>query len=115
MDEEDAIEIRLLQESDLVDALRLGAQEHWNQTPSDWQRLLSLDPRGSFAASLHGRLIGTVTTVTYATDLAWIGMMLVDAGHRRCGIGMRLMRASSTARHASPSVRWTVSRSGAMG
>jgi hypothetical protein len=56
--------------------------------------VLSLDRRGSFAACLHGRLIGTVTTVTYGVDLAWIGMMLVDADRRRRGIGTRLMRTA---------------------
>jgi len=94
MDRKDAIDIRVLRESDLAAALDLGAQEHWNQTASDWQRLLRLDPRGSFAAILHGRLIGTVTTVTYGAELAWIGMMLVDADHRRRDLGTRLMRTA---------------------
>jgi GNAT superfamily N-acetyltransferase len=87
-----AIEFRLLHEGDLPAALRLGAQEHWNQTHRDWRRLLALEPGGCFAASLDGRLIGTVTSVTYGAELAWIGMMLVDADHRRRGIGTRLMR-----------------------
>ena len=89
MTTESAIDIGLLHDSDLPAAVSLGAQEHWNQTESDWRRVLSLDRRGSFAASLRGRLIGTVTTVTYGADLAWIGMMLVDADHRRRGTGTR--------------------------
>jgi GNAT superfamily N-acetyltransferase len=91
---ESAIDIRVLHDGDLAAAARLGAQEDWNQTESDWRRVLSLDRRGSFAASVHGRLIGTVTTVTYGAELAWIGMMLVDADRRRRGIGTRLMRTA---------------------
>ena len=89
-----AIQFRLLNESDVPAALRLGEREHWNQTQSDWRRLLTLEPQGCFAASLDGRLIGTVTSVTYGAELAWIGMMLVDADHRRRGIGTRLMRTA---------------------
>lgn len=93
-DRSGAIQFRLLNEGDLPAALRLGEREHWNQTQSDWRRLLKLEPRGCFAASADGRLIGTVTSVTYGAELAWIGMMLVDADHRRRGIGTRLMRTA---------------------
>ncbi len=91
---EGAVEVRLLRESDLAAALWLERQEHWNQTESDWRRLLRFEPHGCFAACLDGRVIGTVTTATYGTALAWIGMMLVDRDHRRRGIGTRLMRAA---------------------
>ena len=37
-------------------------------------------------------MVGTVTTVTHGSELAWIGMMLVHPDKRRCGIGSRLMR-----------------------
>lgn len=94
VDKSGAIQFRLLNERDIPAALRLGEREHWNQTHSDWRRLLKLEPQGCFAASLDGRLIGAVTSVTYGAELAWIGMMLVDADHRRRGIGTRLMRTA---------------------
>ncbi len=87
-------EIRTLAHSDLAPAMRLQERERWNQTADDWRRLLTLSPRGCFAACRDGQLAGTVTTVQYGAELAWIGMMLVDAAQRRCGVGTGLMRAA---------------------
>jgi len=88
----DPFEINLLQEADLPAALQLEEKEQWNQTESDWKRLLRLSPHGCFAAFCAGRLIGTLTTITYGQDLAWIGMMLVAQAHRGRGVGKQLMR-----------------------
>ena len=88
----DSVEIELLSDVHLPDALRLTEQSQWNQTERDWRRLLQLSPRGCFGAGLAGRLIGTVTTVAYGTELAWIGMMLVDPDNHHRGLGTRLMQ-----------------------
>jgi GNAT superfamily N-acetyltransferase len=88
----EGVEIGNLGREDLPEAMRLGAQANWNQTEGDWQRLIDLGPRGCFAARLDGRVIGTVTTVIYGKELAWIGMMLVDPEYRRRGLGTILMR-----------------------
>ena len=88
------IVIRPFCESDLAEAMELKERADWNQTEKDWQRLLDLGPQGSFASCLDGRVIGTVTTVTYGRKLAWIGMMLVDPLYRRRGIGTGLMQAA---------------------
>ena len=90
----DTVEIELLSESHLPEALRLTEQSQWNQTERDWRRLLQSSPKGCFGAFLDGRLIGTVTTVAYGTELAWIGMMLVDPDYRRRGLGTRLMQTA---------------------
>lgn len=94
MPKKDGIEIRLLSTSDLTAAMGLKELAGWNQTEGDWRRLLHFGPRGCFAACLDGRLIGTVTTAPYGTDLAWIGMMLVSPEYRRQGIGTALMQAA---------------------
>jgi GNAT superfamily N-acetyltransferase len=94
MPENSAIEIRLLQASDIGAALRLKELARWNQTEQDWQRLLRLEPGGCFCATIDGRLVGTATTTTYGRELAWIGMVLVDPEHRRKGIAKRLMHAA---------------------
>lgn len=91
MQQEPAIDIRLLFESDIAPAMQLKEAAGWNQTEEDWRRLLALDPNGCFAAVKEGRLVGTTTTTTYARDLAWIGMVLVDPQQRRQGIATRLM------------------------
>lgn len=89
-----AVEIRLFFESDIPAAMQLKEAAGWNQTEDDWRRLLMLEPNGCFAAIKDGRLVGTTTTTTYGTDLAWIGMVLVDPQHRRQGIAAKLMQVA---------------------
>jgi len=84
----------LLSEGHLPEALRLTDQSQWNQTERDWRRLLQSPPQGCFGVFLDKRLIGTVTTVVCGTELAWVGMMLVDPDYRRRGFGTRLMQAA---------------------
>jgi len=43
-------------------------------------------------AVLDGEDVGTVTTTTYGTKLAWIGMVLVPPEYRRRGIGSALLK-----------------------
>lgn len=90
----ETVEIELLSEVYLPEALRLTEQAQWNQTERDWRRLFQFPSGGCFGAFLDKRLIGTVTTVAYGTELAWLGMMLVDPDYRRRGLGTRLMQAA---------------------
>lgn len=92
--QEPAINIRLLFESDVPAAMQLKEAAGWNQSEKDWQRLLSLEPNGCFAAVKDGRLVGTTTTTTYGNDLGWIGMVLVDPEQRRQGIATQLMKVA---------------------
>ena len=91
---ETQIEIRPLIESDIPAAMRLKELARWNQTESDWRCLLMLEPQGCFAACINDQVIATTTTTTYGTDLAWIGMVLVDPAYRRRGIASRLMNVA---------------------
>jgi len=91
---EPAINIRLLFESDIPAAMQLKDAAGWNQTEKDWHRLLALEPNGCFAAVKDDRLVGTTTTTTYGSDLAWIGMVLVDPQERRQGIATQLMNVA---------------------
>jgi len=88
----EAVDLRLMTEADVLLADELRRIVGWNQRPTDWQRLLALEPKGCFVAVAGGNLIGTVTTTIYGTILAWIGMMLVHPEHRRKGIATRLMK-----------------------
>jgi len=87
----ESVEIDMLREVHLAAALQIQEGEHWNQTVRDWKRLLQLNPAGCFGAFCAGKLIGTVTVITYQRHLAWIGMMLVAPEYRGRGIGKRLM------------------------
>jgi predicted N-acetyltransferase YhbS len=84
--------IRPLTPSDVTAADELRRLAGWNQTEADWLRLISYEPRGCFAAEWDGALVATVTTTTYGSALAWIGMMLVHPDFRRRGIASALMR-----------------------
>ncbi|HVF27138.1 MAG TPA: GNAT family N-acetyltransferase [Pyrinomonadaceae bacterium] len=94
MRRDEQIEIRPLGGEDVPVAMRLKNLARWNQTEEDWQRLLNLDPRGCFAATIGGQVVATTTTTTYERHLAWIGMVLVDPDYRRRGIATRLMRGA---------------------
>lgn len=87
------IAIRPMIESDVEAGMRLCAAAGWNQLPDDWRLFLHQRPEGCFVAVRQGRVIGTVTTLDHA-GLGWVGMVLVDPGLRRMGIGSRLLQAA---------------------
>jgi GNAT superfamily N-acetyltransferase len=83
--------LRQLTLNDIPEAMHLKDAVGWNQTPRDWERLLSASPLGCFAAEHGGRVVGTATTIVYGGRLGWIGMVVVDSQHRRKGIGTALL------------------------
>ena len=85
------MKIRQLTTANLSAADQLRSDAGWNQTKSDWLRLLAFEPQGCFAALWNQSLVGTVTTTCYGIDLAWIGMVLVNPAYRGQGIGSALM------------------------
>ncbi|MBO0698106.1 MAG: GNAT family N-acetyltransferase [Zavarzinella sp.] len=88
------VEIRRLRATDIDAMLRLCALAGWNQTAQDVARFLALAPDGCFAACVGDLVVGTTTTTAYGTDLAWVGMVLVDPDFRRRGIATTLMETA---------------------
>lgn len=88
---DDLLKIRQLTLSDVPWAMRLVEIAEWNQTPSDWDRLVRVSPDGCFAVEWDGRKAGTATAVDYGTDCGWVGMVLVDPDFRNRGIGGALI------------------------
>lgn len=86
--------IRSFTSDDIPAALELCRAAGWNQLQADWERFFGYEPDGCFAAEVDGRLVGTVTTTRYGTDLGWIGMMLVHEDFRRRGIASDLINIS---------------------
>jgi GNAT superfamily N-acetyltransferase len=84
--------LRLLTVDDLPFADSLRALAGWNQTLSDWERFLAFDAAGCFLAEWEGRPAGVVCTLTYSSEMAWIGMLLVHPDYRRRGIGSALLK-----------------------
>ena len=85
------LQIRAMKPGDLLFADSLRAQTGWNQTLSDWQRFLEMQPDGCFLAEWNGAPAGTAVTTIYGPELAWIGMVLVHPQFRRRGIGRNLL------------------------
>lgn len=83
--------IRLMTPLDIPGAMRLKEAAGWSQSSEDWARLLALEPGGCFVDERDGIIAGTTTALCYGSDLAWIGMVLVDPEYRRQGIARGLM------------------------
>lgn len=87
--------LRRLTPLDIPAALALAAEAGWDHAPRDFERLLDWCPEGCFCLEEDGRgVVGLVTTITYGTDLGWIGTLIVAADRQRQGLGAQLMRAA---------------------
>ena len=77
---------------DVAGGHALSRASGWNQRAEDWTLLLGSNP-GRFVAAVEpgGRIVGTAGAACYGRDLAWVCMVLVDAGARGQGTGTRLM------------------------
>lgn len=84
------VTLRPMTAADIPLGMRLKQEAGWNQTLTDWQRFLAIDPDGSFVASVDGVDLGTVATFRFG-DIAWIAMVLVDVRSRGQGVGTALM------------------------
>jgi GNAT superfamily N-acetyltransferase len=77
---------------DIAAGIRLQVLADWNQTEEDWRFFLT---EGAGFVAVHSDVvIGTVTTIGYGPQLAWISLLLVDLAFRRRGIGTALMQAA---------------------
>src|SRR5437867_1836352 len=85
------INVRLMTVADIPFGMRLKLANGWNQTEADWRRYLDLQADGCFVAESDGTPVGTLSTCIFEA-VAWIAMVLVDAEHRRKGVGTALMR-----------------------
>jgi GNAT superfamily N-acetyltransferase len=77
---------RPLAEEHVEAAWRLSTQAGWNQTPDDWRRLARLAPGGVRVLVEDGTAVASWSVVGFG-DVAWIGMILVEQGHRGRGLG----------------------------
>jgi len=80
-----------MRSQDLSFAVRLSNQEKWGTPRSDFERILWLNPRGSFLDLDSNSRIGMITTVAFGDDLAWIGNVIVDKQFRGRHIGQSLV------------------------
>ena len=90
--EKSRLQVRPLKQDDIPRAMELVAAAGWNQTPTDWKRMVNASPQSCFQATLDELLVGTITSLAYGQQLAWIGMMLIAPEYQRQGIGRLLMQ-----------------------
>jgi len=77
---------------DISFAVRLSDQEDWGIPVRDFERILRLDPRGSFIAMENARRVGLATTTSYGKQIAWIGNVVVEKSQRGKHIGQALVK-----------------------
>ena len=87
----DGIHVRPMRAADIPDGLRLCRASRWNQVARDWAQFLALAPDGALVACRGAHVIGSVATVRYPPDTAWVAMVLVDPDERGRGIGRALL------------------------
>lgn len=99
-DDHSALSVEVFKKKDIDEVFRLSTQVEWNQTESDWLRLLELNPKTCFLYRFEGKTVGTSTLATYGLQLAWIGMIIVDSDFRGKGIGKYILETTiREARH----------------
>jgi GNAT superfamily N-acetyltransferase len=76
---------------DAREALLLSEEAHWNQNEADWRFFLT---QGTvFGIRDCDRLIATAALLPYASNNAWISMVLVTQNWRRRGVATKLLDA----------------------
>jgi ribosomal protein S18 acetylase RimI-like enzyme len=85
------ITLRKMESGDIPAGLQLCRAHGWNQLSPDLELFLRISPDGCRVAIDEGKIVGTVTTVSYESRFSWIGMVLVDPAYQRRGIGRQLL------------------------
>jgi GNAT superfamily N-acetyltransferase len=93
MSENTTIAIREMHFDDIDKCMLLSDAEHWNQTETDWKRLIFGSQNNCLVAEIENHIVGTATAMNYSNSVAWIGMVLVDKNYRGRGIANALLLA----------------------
>ena len=76
-----------LDEGLVSSACRLSSQAGWNQTEEDWRRLIRLPGSCVKVWTDEQEVRVSYSIVSYGSQVAWIGMLLVDEAYRGRGLG----------------------------
>ncbi len=85
--------VRELQSGDIENTMKLVRSEGWNQTEKDWLTFIENPLNICRAAEICGKLVGTVTSINYGNEVAWISMVLVNKEYRGRGISKILLNS----------------------
>ncbi|CAN5343416.1 GNAT family N-acetyltransferase [soil metagenome] len=86
-----AFRLREMHPGDIAGAMKLSTAEGWNQTERDWKFLIKNPKNICLLAECSGKVIGTTTAINYSSQIAWIGMVLVDKQYRGKGVSRSLL------------------------
>ncbi len=99
------ISCRTMKTEDIPAGLALCRAAGWNQLAREWELFLHLSPDGCLVATKEGRVVGTAATIRYQHFFSWIGMVLVDPGCRRQGVGMQLLKEALQVLHNEQTIK----------
>lgn len=85
-----SIEIDRFTEGDIDFGKELTDSEGWNRSLGDWRRLLRLEPKGYFKATVDGLDAGIIGSINY-DRVAWINSLIVRKDLRGRRVGEALM------------------------
>lgn len=86
------IQFRTMTQDEVAVAVQWAAAEGWNPGLLDAECFYPVDPEGFFCAVSDGKIVGTVSVVTYDNQFSFAGLFIVDPAHRGHGTGMQLYR-----------------------
>lgn len=98
MAESEKPERRSLREGDMPDLMALVDSVGWNQTPEDWQFMLS-SGEGVGITDAQDRVIACAVALPYENGIGWVGMVIVGEAWRRRGLASILVEDCIEALH----------------
>lgn len=88
------LSIDRLEPAHVAAATSLSTSVRWNQTESDWRRLLDLFPETCYGGWVDDTLVATSTLAAYGHRVGWVGMVLVDEAYRSQGFGSAIFETA---------------------
>lgn len=92
----DTLAIRVMDRTDLDQAIDWAAAEGWNPGLKDAECFQAADPAGFLMGYLDGQPIGSISVVRYSSTFGFLGFYIVRPDQRGHGFGYRLWQAGMT-------------------
>ena len=89
----DTLAIRVMDRTDLDQAIDWAAAEGWNPGLKDAECFQAADPAGFLMGYLDGKPIGCISVVRYSSTFGFLGFYIVRPDQRGQGFGYRLWQA----------------------
>lgn len=86
--------LRPMTAADVPQVGEMFAKIGWDHSSLQREANIAWAGEGSFCLEDLDHVVGTANVICYDTDLAWVGMVVVDPAYQRRGLARRLMVAS---------------------